>query len=207
MIYEVRTYELMTGNVVEYERKEGEALPAREKYSELTAWWHTEVGILNQEVHMWAYEDLGQMARIKAQYMSDPIWAPPGDHFHQHEKHMMSEIMTPAPFMRPIEPGHHGNIYEMRIYTCKPGSMSEIMKRWGEMMPRREKYSPCLACGFTELGGLNRLIHIWPYESMEERGKIRKAAVDNGDWPPKTREFILKMENKILIPAPFSPVN
>ncbi len=61
-------------------------------------------------------------------------------------------------------------------------------------------------CGYTELGGLNKLIHIRPYESLEERARIRQEAVKSGHWPPNTREFILRMENKILVPADFSPV-
>ncbi|MEE9199515.1 MAG: NIPSNAP family protein [Dehalococcoidia bacterium] len=203
MIYEVRTYTLATGAVPQYEESFARAMHHREKYSKLTAYWHTEIGPLNQVVHIWAYDDLAHRAKVREAVAKEPNWPPAEAHLIQH---MESEIVVPAPFMRPIEPGHYGNIYEMRIYDCQPWAMPEIMKRWGEKIPGREKYSPCLACGYTELGGLNKLIHIWPYESMEERARIRQESVKSGDWPPNTREFILRMQNKILIPAEFSPV-
>ena len=58
MIYEVRTYDLKPGTVASYEEKFGEALPHREKYSKLAAFWHTEIGPLNQIIHVWPYENL-----------------------------------------------------------------------------------------------------------------------------------------------------
>ena len=44
MIYEVRTYTLKPGSVAKFEENFGKALPARQKYSKLGAFWHTEIG-------------------------------------------------------------------------------------------------------------------------------------------------------------------
>ena len=44
MIYEVRTYTIVPGKVDEFEKKLGEALPYRSKFSPLGACWHTEFG-------------------------------------------------------------------------------------------------------------------------------------------------------------------
>ena len=41
MIYEVRTYTLKPGSVAKFEENFGKALPARQKYSKLGAFWHT----------------------------------------------------------------------------------------------------------------------------------------------------------------------
>ena len=43
MIYEVRTYTLKPGTVSEFEDHFAEALPHREKYSPLAAFWHTDI--------------------------------------------------------------------------------------------------------------------------------------------------------------------
>jgi hypothetical protein len=48
MIYEVRTYTLRPGSVAEFEERFAKRLPLREKHSKLGAFWHTEVGPLNQ---------------------------------------------------------------------------------------------------------------------------------------------------------------
>ena len=203
MIYEMRTYTLKPGTVPEYEAKFADALPHREKYSKLGAFWHTEFGPLNQVIHVWPYEDLEERARVRAEAANDPNWPPSsgGDIIN-----MESEIMTPAPFMRPLGDQRLGNIYEMRIYRYQPGSIPEVIKRWSEAISYREQHSPLAACWYSELGELNRLFHIWPYKDMDERAAVRAESVKDPHWPPSTREFQLSQENKLLIPAAFSPM-
>ena len=58
MIYEVRTYDLKPGAVEQAEEAFAEALPYREKYSPIAAFWHTDIGPLNQIIHVWGYEGL-----------------------------------------------------------------------------------------------------------------------------------------------------
>ena len=72
MIYEIRTYSTRPGKVAEYEAAFAEAYPTRQKYSSLYGWWHTEIGPLNQLVHIWAYENLQQRADIRAAAGKDP---------------------------------------------------------------------------------------------------------------------------------------
>ena len=61
---------------------------------------------------------------------------------------------------------------------------------------------------FTEVGPLNQVIHLWAFETFEER--IRRRAELNADaaWQAylaKTRPLIVSQQNMILNPAPFSP--
>jgi hypothetical protein len=53
MIIEMRTYTLQPGTLAEVEKRFGAALPVREKHSKLAAFWHTEVGPLNQTYKYW----------------------------------------------------------------------------------------------------------------------------------------------------------
>jgi hypothetical protein len=57
-IYEFRTYTLKPGSVAQFEKNFAEALPNRIKVSPLSAFWHTEIGPLNQVIHVWEYENL-----------------------------------------------------------------------------------------------------------------------------------------------------
>ena len=54
MIIEMRTYTLQPGTIATFEERFAEALPVRAKLSPLAAFWHTEIGPLNQLVHIWA---------------------------------------------------------------------------------------------------------------------------------------------------------
>lgn len=204
MIYEMRTYTLKPGMVAEFEARFAVGLPHREKYSKLGAFWHTDIGPLNQVIHVWPYEDFQQRTEVRAAAAKDPQWPPSG--IREFILGQETEILLPAPFMRPLEPRQMGAIYEMRIYTFQPGSMPQVLERWGESVPYREKFSPLAACWYTELGGLNKFFHVWPYADFAQRARIREAAMKDPHWPPRTREFLVRQENKILIPAAFSPL-
>ena len=67
-----------------------------------------------------------------------------------------SEILIPFPFSPPLRPGKLGPIYEMRIYTVKPGTLPEIRKAWEAKLPERLKLSLLAVVGSIELGEVNR---------------------------------------------------
>ena len=214
MIYEVRTYDLQPGAIPQAEDAFAEALHHREKYSPIAAFWHTEIGPLNQIIHVWGYETLEKRAQIREQAGKDAHWPPkvtPGAILN-----MNSEIWHPAPFMKPMGGDQAlGKIYEMRIYSYLPGVIPELIERWGEVLPERERLSPLAAGMYTELGGLNRWMHIWPYKDLNHRAEIRSEANKSSNWPttkliPASERGLKgpqRMQNKILIPASFSPMH
>src|SRR5438128_2008961 len=67
MIYEIRTYTLKVGSLNEVEKRFGSAYESRQKYSPLAGFFHTEVGPLNQIVHIWPYADQAERTRIRAE--------------------------------------------------------------------------------------------------------------------------------------------
>ena len=70
-----------------------------------------------------------------------------------------------------------------------------------------ERLSPLAACWTSELGGLNKFIHTWVYKDLNERARIREESrKPGGQWPPQTGVRPIRQENKLLIPAAFSPV-
>jgi hypothetical protein len=94
---------------------------------------------------------------------------------------------------------------EMRTYVLKPGMTNSFVEGFAAGLPARLQISKLLGLFCSEVGGLNRVTHVWPYESFEDRERIGNEARKTGKWPPKTQEFILTQENKIIQLAPFSP--
>ena len=94
---------------------------------------------------------------------------------------------------------------EMRTYVLKPGMTNNFVEGFAAGLPARLQISKLLGLFCSEVGGLNRVTHIWPYESFEDRERIGNEARKTGKWPPKTQEFIVTQENKIIQLAPFSP--
>lgn len=205
MIYEVRTYEVKPTTMPEVVKRFGEAYGQGRENLQLTACWTTDIGPLNQIISVWAYESLAERTRIRAERAKDPAWPPK---IHEFLVHMESEIYVPFPFSPELKPGKLGPVYEMRTYFVKPGTgIPGTIERWEKQLPKRTALSPLAFVGYTELGPLNRYMHIWPYESLAARAEIRKRAVDTGAWPPPGgAATLVSQANKIMLPTPFSPM-
>ena len=203
MIYEIRTYDLKPRSLPEFEKRTAEKIAGRVKHSQLGGYWRTEVGPLNQVVHIWPYEDLNQRAEIRAKVVADGIW--PADNTDL-TLDMRSDIYHPAPFMTPLGERTIGPLYEMRTYTYPNGSMPRVLEAWGKAIAEREKLSPLAGCWYSEIGSLNKFIHMWAYSSADERQRVRAEAADTGIWPPRGGVAPLRQENNLLVPFAFSPM-
>lgn len=203
MIYEIRTYDLKPRSQAEFEKRFGEKLPGRQEYSPLAGLWHTEIGPLNQVVHIWPYEDMEQRAEVGARAVADGKWPPNTREFIVNQR---SEILAPAPFMQPMAPGKIGPIFEMRTYTYAPGDISKVLDAWSKQIHERTRFSPLVGCWYTDIGELNRFVHMWAYRSLEERARVRQETRDKGIWPPASGVTPIRQENKILLPAACSPM-
>src|SRR5262249_36146230 len=145
------------------------------------AFLHTEIGPLNQIVHIWPYTDLADRARVRADAAKDANWPPKIQEFILH---MQSEVLVPFPFVQDITPGKVGPIFEMRMYSIKAGTQPDLVKRWESKIGERIKLSPLVTAGVTDFGQANRFIHVWAYKSLDERSAIRNKAREMGVWPP-----------------------
>ena len=204
MIVEMQTYLLRPKTPKLAEQRFEQALPARNQLSPLGAFWHTEVGTLNQIILLWPYPSLAERERIHSEAARLKGWPPDIREYSVDEE---SEILIPAPFSPPLEARRLGNIYEIRTYAFRPGSIPTVIERWSKMMDERVKLSPLAGCWHTDVGLLHRWVHIWPYQDAAERQRIRAEAVARRIWPPDTSEFMLRMENVLAVPAPFSPLH
>ena len=206
MIVEFRTYTLQPGTVAQAEERFGQALPNRTKVSPLAAFWHTEVGPLNQIIHVWPYEDLADRSKKRAEATKLEGWPPNSREFVVDQQ---SQIFIPAPFSPKLEPRQLGGIYEVRLYTLKPGMIPNQIERWSTAIGERTKLSPLAFAGHSELGDLNIWCHIWAYKDAQSRFEIREKARRDGIWPPKggTPGAMLKQVNMLVVPAAFSPLH
>ncbi len=204
MIVEMRTYLLKPGTTPSFEERFAEGLSYRVKFSRLGALWHSEVGTLNQVIHVWPYKDFEERVKIGEEARKTGHWPPKTHEFIITQE---TKILQPAPFSPPLEEKKLGNIYEIRTYTTMPGAMPTVLERWQKVIGERTKLSPLAACWYSAIGPLNQFIHVWPYKDMAERTRIRAESQNIQGWPPPTRELLLKQENAIVVPASFSPLH
>ncbi len=213
MIYEFRTYDIKPHSLPEVEKRFGEGYESRKKFSQLAAFWHTEIGPLNQIIHVWPYKDLEERTRIRetAVKESGGKWPPKTAEFLVRQR---SEIFIPFSFSPEMKPGKQGPFFEMRVYTYAAGQLPNLTKAWELAIPNRLKAGPATAILYSELGGLNQFVHIWPYKTLDERWALRNRLREEGIWPPSVvakkaglpEYHLVQQENKIVMPSAFSPL-
>jgi hypothetical protein len=205
MIIEMRTYQLKPGTNAAFEERFAEGLTARLQFSKLGGLWHSEVGALNQVVHVWPYESFQDRERIAQEARKTGKWPPKT---HEFIVTQVSKILQPAPFSPPLEERKLGNLYEIRTYTYQPGAMPTVLERFAKVIPGRVKLSPLAGAWYSAIGSLNQFIHVWAYRDAGERERIRAEAGKKVEgWPPQTREFMVKQENMLVVPAACSPLH
>ena len=97
---------------------------------------------------------------------------------------------------------------EERMYTLKPGTVPEYLKHYqNDGMAVQGKHLPhMVGYYFTEVGTLNTIVHMWAYESLDDRDRRRAAMSAHPAWQSyltKIRPLIERQETRIMKCAPF----
>ena len=102
-------------------------------------------------------------------------------------------------------------IVDHRTYTLHPGKLKEYVERYereGRAIQTRHLGQPVGWYTSMDIGPLNQVVHLWGYESLEDRVKRRAAMMADPEWlafVAKQAPLIQHQENKILAPAVFAP--
>lgn len=100
MYYEIRTYRIKTGAIPAYLKLvEDEGIALQKKYlGTLIGYFHSEIGPLNQIVHIWAYASLDEREERRQRLAQDPAWIAFAPKIQALLEEMESKIMKPAAF-------------------------------------------------------------------------------------------------------------
>lgn len=210
MIYELRTYTLKAGTAADAARNAGTV--GREirgdNYGKLEGYWITEVGPLNQVMHLWSYADFNERARLRSDLSKNARWT--GEYVPLiREKLVRQDIRLLNGVIAPRKPAKDGNVYEFRNYRIKPGSIGQWTQAFTEALPVRERHSKIVALFQTEAGQPNEVCHIWAYSDLNARAAVRGAANADKDWQAfvaKGSPLLEEMHATIMLPAAHSPL-
>jgi NIPSNAP len=73
-LFELRYYSLIPGGLVRYIPLLLDVLPARQRYSPNVGIWTSLSGCSDLLVHMWAYRDANEQAKLRPAINADPAW-------------------------------------------------------------------------------------------------------------------------------------
>ena len=202
MLYDVMTISVQPGSLSQALAKLEGALGRLSLRGELLTCWQSEIGALNRILLIRGYGDINALEtdRETITTQADPFG--------------LADLLTgvdldlyvPFEFVEPMRPGSKAAFYEVRTYGLKPDALTPTREAWRLALPERAKLSRLLMAMHTA-SPTPRFMHIWPYESLADRQRIRAEAVTRGVWPPRGGPGRLSsQQTDIYLPAPFSPI-
>ena len=130
MIYELRTYTVKPGTL-------GDIVKAAstvsrdvrgDNYGKLEGYWMTEIGPLNQVMHMWSYASFDERAKLRGELAKNPRWT--GEYIPLLRPLLVrQEVRLMTAVRPPVAPSTTGNVYEFRNYRGKVLGGAEAVAR------------------------------------------------------------------------------
>lgn len=95
-----------------------------------------------------------------------------------------------------------------RIYTLHAGKAPVFLKLYEEegMDIQVKILGKMMGYFYTEFGPLNQIVHMWGYDSLDDRMIRRRKLLASEEWKSyatKMQPLVHHVENKLLVPAPF----
>ncbi|TFK77446.1 NIPSNAP-domain-containing protein [Pluteus cervinus] len=97
-IFELRTYQLMPGKLLEWENAWRRGIEARRKYVSPIGAWFSQIGSLHQVHHLWQFENLEKRRDTREQAWQIDGWATTVSKTSQLAKSMDCSILSPLSF-------------------------------------------------------------------------------------------------------------
>jgi NIPSNAP len=95
-------------------------------------------------------------------------------------------------------------VYELRCYTLAPGKMPEYLKAAETIgrPARGNNYGVNHGYWTAEFGALNQIWHLWKYDSLNDRERLRGELMKNQDWTkkyvPTIRPWIQRQDLRVM---------
>lgn len=213
IIYELHTHNVRpdsVGKYLENYKKSVEIVSSKKDLTiELIGSWSVDVGDLDQCLHLWRYTGGFEMVdQSKKVLCSDPDYVKltqeRGTFLRsRHLQYLLAFSYWPQLALRKDK-----NIYEIRSYRLKPGTMIEWGNNWARAINYRQNNEEAFAGFFSQIGRLYNVHHIWCYKDLLSRKETRESAWRSPGWDEcvaYTVPLIREMHCRILIPTEFSP--
>ena len=211
MLYELRTYTVKPGtlgDMVKAASTVSQEIRGND-YGKLEGYWSSEIGALNQVMHLWSYPDYNERTRVRGELGKNSRWV--NEYIPLIRPLIVRQDIRLLNAVRaPVAPASTGNIYELRNYRAKPlGAVKQWLDAFTAALPAREKYSKIVGLWQTEAGQPNGVCHIWAYPSLNARAEARGAALKDPVWQEflgKGSALLDEMHSTIMLPTPHSPL-
>jgi len=184
MINELRMYTTRPGkmkDVVNASATVAQKIRGGDTYGKLIGHWWSEIGKMNQYVHMWEYKDPEEMRRLRSELAAKEDWKNKfvplvGPNI------LTQEIRLLRPLTEIKKPVNSSNIYELKIIKLNIGQSAKWAKNFLEIVDLIENSSINIGIWNTELQDPNEIISLWSHPNLENMSKYWYELESNKDW-------------------------
>lgn len=103
--------------------------------------------------------------------------------------------------------------YEIRTYTLVPTKLGDWLALYkSEALPVQLEHLGNLIGFFTtEFGAVNQVVHIWAYNSLDDRQARRSRLASDSRWTEFSRKnkelgAVVQLDSRLVRPTDFSPL-
>lgn len=165
--------------------------------------WHSEIGELGAVLILRSFASYEELAaeRQRHEQSSDPFRGAGLLRSVQQESYQGFD------FLPAIKPRAYGGLYEFRTYWLKPGGLPPTLAAWQAALAPAQEYTEHLVINMIALDGPPRILHLWGFESIQQRFDLRAKHYAAGLWPPKgAPEQIDRASSMIALAGEHSPL-
>jgi len=211
MINELRMYTTRPGkmmHVVNASATVAQKIRNGDTYGKLVGHWSSEIGRMNQYIHMWEYKDVEEMRNLRSQLSSREDWKNKfvplvGPYI------LNQEIRVLKPLIDRKIPTDNSNIYELKIIKLNIGQVNNWKNKFLDIISSIEGKSVNIGLWNTELQDPNEIISIWSHPNLEIMSKFWNSLNENKYWIDfnSYQENAVKYEDSIILrPSICSPL-
>uniref|UniRef100_A0A670ZW40 Nipsnap homolog 1 n=1 Tax=Pseudonaja textilis TaxID=8673 RepID=A0A670ZW40_PSETE len=186
-LYKIQFHNVKPECLDSYNRLAEEVLPKLHSDTgypcELVGNWNTWYGEQDQAVHIWRFvggysalmESMNKL-RENQEYLQ----------FRKERSQMLhsrrNQLLLEFSFWNEPLPRPGPNIYELRTYKLKPGTMIEWGNNWARAIKHRQDNQEAVGGFFSQIGELYIVHHLWAYKDLQSREETRNAAWRKRGW-------------------------
>ena len=211
MINELRMYTTRPGkmhHVVNASATVAQKIRNGDTYGKLIGHWSSELGRMNQYIHMWEYSDVEEMRKLRSELAAKEDWKSKfvplvGPYI------LTQEIRLLRPLTKIKQPTITKNIYELKIIKLNIGQALKWKDEFLDIVSSIEGSSLNIGLWNTELQDPNEIISLWSHPNIESMSKYWKDLDENKDWQNFNayQENSVKYEESIILrPSICSPL-
>ena len=207
MIYELRMYTTKPGkmkHVVNSSATVAQKIRNGDTYGKLIGHWWSEIGKMNQYVHMWEYQNVEEMRRLRSELSSRDDWKKEfvplvGPYILSQEIRLLRSVSDLK------KPSNSNNFYELKIINLNIGKAGQWVAEFNNLVNEIENESLNIGVWQTELSNPNEIVSIWSHSSVERMQMFWEKLENNNSWKKfmDFQESSVKEEQTIILKPSF----